>query len=605
MKRVAFITENITWDYDCRMAEALGFVCKEQDLRCFVYEVRFFDFSTLIKLFKNDHIDGAVFLTDSILLTASYEDLEDFMDATALPCVSIGQSFPNRPTVQSDNVLGMEMMVEHLHQQGVKTVAHIGGPTGSSESQDRKKSFLQASKKHGLITRSEWVIGNSFAAVSGYHTTKTLLPWIRSGALDAIMYCNDETAMGGFRLLVSEGISIPEDVLITGFGGNRASLLLPVPLTTACNDTLLMASRALQKLNQLDQSSPLTTELCPPVLLANASTKAFSKTTQLHEELKRKPMTGLYHSPYFSYTSSEDTFWEDIKETIKLYEVQSFHVLQYQTDSETGEFLPEVDGKPNATLLFSYVQEGLAEEGFEEKTNPFGLSKDTPAEPCLIRQFRFGTTLRGILYASIGCVAIEYLDALMTYCVAWLETHQQLKTDALYKKKLSDTMTQLMATNQRINDLNIQNSLTTKDASPLYGMRQNSKGIQMSFVIFIVDIDGLKDINIHFGYHEGDFVVKSVQTAIKQSLRENDRVMRQGGDAYLAMVQDADHRTVYAIQERLLNQIDYVNATANKSYRIHITWGYAISEDHETIEKVIFRANSMLNEKQSRSGRSI
>lgn len=73
-----------------------------------------------------------------------------------------------------------------------------------------------------------------------------------------------------------------------------------------------------------------------------------------------------------------------------------------------------------------------------------------------------------------------------------------------------------------------------------------------NFGIVIIDLNGLKVINDSFGHEAGDLAIQKTASVLVQCSKEQDHIIRIGGDEFLALLTDVDE---YKIQ----NYIDNIN----------------------------------------------
>jgi diguanylate cyclase (GGDEF)-like protein len=77
------------------------------------------------------------------------------------------------------------------------------------------------------------------------------------------------------------------------------------------------------------------------------------------------------------------------------------------------------------------------------------------------------------------------------------------------------------------------------------------------YLLFFIDLDGLKQINDNIGHEAGDFVI-----------RGTDIVARIGGDEFAAIAMDTTSEEAKFILEHLETNIERFNAVAGKPYEI-------------------------------------
>jgi diguanylate cyclase (GGDEF)-like protein len=73
-----------------------------------------------------------------------------------------------------------------------------------------------------------------------------------------------------------------------------------------------------------------------------------------------------------------------------------------------------------------------------------------------------------------------------------------------------------------------------------------------NFGVFVIDVNGLKYVNDHFGHKYGDEMLKVVAEAIKGAARANDTTARVGGDEFYIILESAKKDSCERFAERLL-----------------------------------------------------
>ncbi|MDP9043584.1 MAG: GGDEF domain-containing protein [Pseudomonadota bacterium] len=101
-------------------------------------------------------------------------------------------------------------------------------------------------------------------------------------------------------------------------------------------------------------------------------------------------------------------------------------------------------------------------------------------------------------------------------------------------------------------------------------MRQLAADGKLSGTIFLIDIDHFKRINDQHGHSAGDEVLVEVAKRLRSTLREEDLIVRWGGEEFLVVVQSLEPTQIDALAHRLLGVLDRAPVTAG-SQRIPVT----------------------------------
>jgi diguanylate cyclase (GGDEF)-like protein len=62
-----------------------------------------------------------------------------------------------------------------------------------------------------------------------------------------------------------------------------------------------------------------------------------------------------------------------------------------------------------------------------------------------------------------------------------------------------------------------------------------TQGVFSDILVTVIDLDGLKQVNDRHGHAEGDYLIQTFSSGIKESLRINDRAYRIGGDEFVVL----------------------------------------------------------------------
>jgi DNA-binding LacI/PurR family transcriptional regulator len=190
--------------------------------------------------------EGAI---SALIYIPSGDNLDNFEDVFALdlPIVVIDREIPedfaSRPIDQvlADNNFGMKLVVEHLVEIGISTVAYISGPVTTEPGRVRNHSFERYWNQMAGGTLAASFVGD-FAFESGREAAEAVL---RLAAVpEAVVAANDLMALGAMQALQRSGRRVPDDVVVVGYDDiPLASWVFPT-LTTVRQDVEEMAKQA-------------------------------------------------------------------------------------------------------------------------------------------------------------------------------------------------------------------------------------------------------------------------------------------------------------------------------------------------------------------------
>lgn len=151
--------------------------------------------------------------------------------------------------VMADYIHGMGQVVAHLVERGRRKIGLINGPDSSRTSSEKLNGLLLALLQQGLQLPPACVVAADFQSEDGYVQTHQLLQ--NCPDLDAIIYTDDNTAMGGLSAIKETGRTVPGDIAVVGFHDYDISRFTDPPLTTVKFDMFLMGKMAARRLCML------------------------------------------------------------------------------------------------------------------------------------------------------------------------------------------------------------------------------------------------------------------------------------------------------------------------------------------------------------------
>jgi LacI family transcriptional regulator len=158
-------------------------------------------------------------LVDGLLVVRTrVEDWRiDYLSKVGLPFVAFGRSDldVDFPYVDEDGVRGLELLTQHLVEQGHRHLAFISAPEGLMFCELRWAGLEAALELHGLSLLPEHRIVGDLTQRGGFSAMNRLLD--ASPSPTAVIACNDLMALGAISAAQRRGLVVGRDLAITGF----------------------------------------------------------------------------------------------------------------------------------------------------------------------------------------------------------------------------------------------------------------------------------------------------------------------------------------------------------------------------------------------------
>lgn len=175
-----------------------------------------------------------------------------------------------------DDYQGAVMAVEHLIENGCKTIAHFAGPQHINVYRNRTKGYLNTLKKHGLEVDEKLIFHDVITRDTGCKAMQKILNM--SSLPDAIFSSGDYSALGAILCAKEAGVSIPEQIAITGFANEPWDSFFEPSLTSVDQHAFDIGRQAASLLldelkNKKPSFVPKTIVLSPELIVRKSSIK--------------------------------------------------------------------------------------------------------------------------------------------------------------------------------------------------------------------------------------------------------------------------------------------------------------------------------------------
>jgi two-component system cell cycle response regulator len=128
-----------------------------------------------------------------------------------------------------------------------------------------------------------------------------------------------------------------------------------------------------------------------------------------------------------------------------------------------------------------------------------------------------------------------------------------------------------------------------------------------AFVLALVDLDGLKQINDTLGHVAGDRAIAEMADLLRGCFRQRDLLARLEGDQFAVLAADASQRGEVVMRSRVTAALQAANARSDRTYEIGCTMGFLRCPAAETasIQERLQRAGALIAEEKQKANRKV
>jgi LacI family transcriptional regulator len=161
-------------------------------------------------------------------------------------------------------------MTRHLLELGHKKIAFLAGPSGSPWAQERLEGYRRALREAAIEPEDSLVFTAGSSIEEGEKAAVQMIN--ESASMTAVQAADDLVAMGAANVFLNQGIKIPEELSIAGFGNILMSQHFRVPLSTVRQPKLRLGVAAIDSMQKLHRGERPESKRLPAEIIVRAST---------------------------------------------------------------------------------------------------------------------------------------------------------------------------------------------------------------------------------------------------------------------------------------------------------------------------------------------
>jgi len=134
--------------------------------------------------------------------------------------------------VDVDGRSGMRQITTHLQERGHQKIALVTWPEGSRAGEEREVGYFDQMAKCSLPVDDDWIMRGKNSVNSGYRLMNQLLTLPPERRPTAVACVSDQIAIGVMNAALARGLTVGQDIAITGYDNVPMTEFLYPPLTT-------------------------------------------------------------------------------------------------------------------------------------------------------------------------------------------------------------------------------------------------------------------------------------------------------------------------------------------------------------------------------------
>jgi DNA-binding LacI/PurR family transcriptional regulator len=224
-----------------------------------------------IRRFLSRRVDG-LFVAPVYRIGADARIYQE-LAARRVPTVLLGHPAPfcnQFVSIESDDLLGSYAATQHLLQLGHKRIAFLTGPNATPWTDERLEGYRRALREAGIEPDDKLLFQAGRTIEDGAKAALQMLN--ETCDATAVLAVNDIVAVGAAETLLSQGVRIPEDISVVGFGNVLMGEHFRVPLTTLRQPKFRLGSAAMDAMQTLLKGQRPESRRLPAELIIRSST---------------------------------------------------------------------------------------------------------------------------------------------------------------------------------------------------------------------------------------------------------------------------------------------------------------------------------------------
>ena len=525
-------------------------------------------------------------ITFDTYMTGSFvEPINQLKKTVPCPVITLGTVQEGTYSIVNDQDTSFSEVIHHLVKtHGCKDFIHIAGPRERSFCLERIEIFRNTLTAYGLPCGDDRIYYGTLRPECGSELIPQILAdYAAKGGKklpDAIVCVNDYTAIGVIQALEEKGYKVPDDVLVTGYDDILRAQFNEPSITTSAQPFCRIGQTGAQVLSRLlhgmpaDDVTAVPGQLClrqscgcEPVKIHRKDTirEKYIRTVSNLESLALSN-TNLILGGALGETAED--IYRDIEEGCLRETKFKDAVLCLVHGWNQKKLIKDRDALKNET--FDVVCGYWNGEPILRQRLPRGqflpnemMDDDKPYFIFPVHHLQY--------FLGYFIVNPELKDMEQLHIKSWLVSVSTILINWFFRQQLTETVAELDYLYQTDMLTGLYNRHGYYRFFESYYEECRAEGTELA--VFLIDMNGMKAINDHYGHAEGDFCLTTIAEAMRRCAVQDEICIRTGGDEFVVLAKHYDEVKEWTFVNLLREEIDRIRQVAGKHYQITVSIG--------------------------------
>ncbi len=579
MRNIAFFLGELQLDTQRKVLEGIWEAAREDGNNIVVYCLTLssddeFNVGESAAMLYDDFsiYDGFIIYSESIYSEKIRNVVIDKIKEQGKPAASIDDPIPGMINVSSDNESAMRALSKHLiEEHDIKVVNFISGPEDSIDSLTRKRVFGEEMEKAGRKLDPKRCYTGDYYARSGRAAVKY---FDDNGLLraDAYVCANDQMALGAFYALTDRGISIPDDMILSGYDNIFEAANHYPRITTVNRFEKKIGETAYKNVlraiegrsfdeSPVVESDPVFAESC-----GCSAVRPVNHRLVVNQYSRNKLREARYAEMISDLTveltnaRSVDDICDSLKPCVPELGTDAFTLMVGETGENDLADLRVNNGFEYRNRQFYPI----VQENIDERHPSFD---DVGGNLYIVYSLHYRERFYGLasIRNSVMPLFSEFYRVLIMTLSSSLEQVRNVET----MQRMIKTLDEMWVFDPMTHVYNRAGFFKFSEQ-----MSKEARELKEDMFFIFLDLDGLKKVNDALGHETGDRMICDMADVLRKTRDKSELLMRYGGDEFVVFGKGLSTEEVKDDIIRIRRAMEELNASKDREYTLDASIGY-------------------------------